>query len=405
MGVKTGIEWTDSTWNPIRVRVRRDAAEIARAKGYASLVQIAEKMAGHVGQHCEHVSPGCEHCYAESNNHRCLPANGTGLPYNRRSRDLIEAFVDEKALLEPLKWGTCYWYDSEDGRPGKERRRKIFVANQSDLFGDWVTDEMLDRVFAVMFATQQHTYQVLTKRPERMLEYFSPDNPRYTARRIVDAAFEMDISSHTFDCDIYFPLMNIWLGVSVENQVTADERIPLLLRTAAAVRFISAEPVLGEIDLSCIPWPDGWEGLVDPTSDGIDALRFCRDGREHHLDWVIAGGESGTGARPMHQAWADLLRKQCVAARVPFFFKQWGEWLPLQQKPACQIPAGSIKEKQCRWINEDGRGAPVGESSSQLQLGPENLTNRVGKKTAGALLDGRWWRQFPPEAGGLVVRP
>ena len=104
MGSKTGIEWTDSTWSPIRARVRLDAADIAGAKGYRSLVSIAEKMAGRVGQHCEHVSPGCEHCYAETNNHRCLPGNGTGLPYDRRSRDLVEVFVDEKVLLQPLKW-------------------------------------------------------------------------------------------------------------------------------------------------------------------------------------------------------------------------------------------------------------------------------------------------------------
>src|SRR6185437_2404782 len=126
VGTRTGIEWTDSTWSPIRVRVRADAAEIARAKGYTSLVAIAEKMAGHVGTHCEHVSPGCEHCYAETNSHRCLPGNGTGLPYARRSRDLVEAFVDEKILLQPLQWKPAM----ETKRP-----RLIFVENQSDLFG------------------------------------------------------------------------------------------------------------------------------------------------------------------------------------------------------------------------------------------------------------------------------
>src|SRR5208283_1635768 len=129
MATKTDIEWTDSTWSPIRVRVRPDAAAIAQAKGYLSLIQIAEKMAGHVGQHCEHVSPGCEHCYAETNNHRCLPANGTGLPYDRRSRHLIEAFIDEKVLLQPLRWGAL-----RTKSPGLicERPRRIFVENQSD---------------------------------------------------------------------------------------------------------------------------------------------------------------------------------------------------------------------------------------------------------------------------------
>src|SRR6185437_1578077 len=123
VGTRTGIEWTDSTWSPIRVRVKADAAEIARAKGYSSLVAIAEKMAGHEGSHCEHVSPGCEHCYAETNNHRCLPANGTGLPYDRRARDIVEAFVDEKILLQPLRWGPVIEHTPECRTGGALRRR------------------------------------------------------------------------------------------------------------------------------------------------------------------------------------------------------------------------------------------------------------------------------------------
>ena len=118
MSAKTGIEWTDATWSPLRARVKPDAAEIARAKGYRSLVQIAEKMVGRAGPHCEHKSDGCNHCYSGTNNGRCLPSNGTGLPFDRRSRDLIETFVDENILLQPLKWAAP---------------RKIFVENQSDL--------------------------------------------------------------------------------------------------------------------------------------------------------------------------------------------------------------------------------------------------------------------------------
>ena len=220
MGSKTGIEWTDSTWSPIRVRVRQDAAQIAREKGYTSLVQIAEKMAGRVGQHCEHVSPGCEHCYAEANNHRCLPSNGTGLPYDRRSRDLVETFVDEKVLLQPLKWKPVYIKDekielecAKCGMVGSTgdfypkgnarcprcnsaghyralfptRPRRIFVENQSDLFGEWVTDEMLDKVFAVMALCPQHIFQVLTKRPARMLEYLTRG---ITRGEVVQQAFD-----------------------------------------------------------------------------------------------------------------------------------------------------------------------------------------------------------------------
>jgi protein gp37 len=150
---KSSIEWTDYTWSPIRARVKVDAGEIAATNGFHSLVHIATKMAGHVGPHCEHVSPGCELCYSGTNNHRCLPANGTGLPFDRRSRDLVDVYLDEKILLQPLKWKTP---------------RKCFVENQSDLFGEFVPDELIDRVFAVMALTRHITYQVLTKRAERM---------------------------------------------------------------------------------------------------------------------------------------------------------------------------------------------------------------------------------------------
>src|SRR6185369_12862649 len=146
---KTSIEWANYTWTPLRARVKEDAAKIARAKGYTSLVLIAEKMAGHVGPHCEHASDECTLCYAETNNSRCLPANGTGLPFDRRSRDLIDPIIDEKILLQPLKWRTP---------------KRIFVCSQTDLFGDWFTDDMIMRVFGVMRLAHWHKFQVLTKR-------------------------------------------------------------------------------------------------------------------------------------------------------------------------------------------------------------------------------------------------
>jgi len=356
----TKIEWTDETWSPVRVRVRQDAAAVARAKGYASLVQIAEKMAGRVGQHCEHVSAGCEHCYAQTNNHRCLPANGTGLPYDRRSRDLVEAFVDEKVLLQPLRW---------------KMPRKIFVENQSDIFGEWVTDEMRDRVFAVMALCPQHTFQVLTKRPQGMLEYLSGER----WHRNVQASIYSEIHDrgHKWDqklldvvnkranqsahnLDFYKPLSNVWLGVSVENQAAADERVPLLLDTPAAKRFVSCEPLLGPIDLS--------------------AMEIALDYEEEvWLDWVICGGESGAGARPMHPDWARGLRDACVSAYVPFFFKQWGEFTS-EQRPGVEVEMSRLKKNQC--------------VTSGI-AGHHTLYTLVGKKAAGHLLDGVEWHQFP----------
>lgn len=325
---KTKIEWTDSTWSPLRVRVRHDAAEIAKAKGYTSLVEIAGKMAGRVGPHCEHVSPGCENCYAETNNHRCLPANGTGLPYDRRSRDLVEAFVDEKILLQPLRWKKVFIDCEMCGAtvrdtcmhgsaltPGRWRARRIFVENQSDIFGEWYTDEMLDRIFAVMALAPQHTFQILTKRPERMLEYLADRDHGHACGRIAAVVMKMRHERgdhrpvgplpHLYPGAIWWPLANVHLGVSVENQANADERIPLLLRTPADVRFISAEPLLGPLYLRRC-------GL--PLALDMGAT----------LDWVIVGGESGPGARSMQVKWAQSIVEQCEAADVSCFVKQLG---------------------------------------------------------------------------------
>lgn len=264
MGETTGISWTDSTWTPIRARVKENAGDIARAKGYGSLVKIAERMAGRVGPHCERVSPGCGDstgggCYSEANNGRCLPSNGTGLPFDRRARDLVDVFVDEKILMQPLHW---------------RKPRRIFVCSQTDLFGEFVSFEAIDEVFTVMAAAPQHTYQILTKRAERMLEYFHSSVERgcYTADQ-----------------------QQIWLGVSVEDRKRKD-RIDLLRQAPAALRFLSLEPLLEDL------------GELDLTGIG----------------WVIVGGESGPGARPMDIAWVRSIVAQCKAAGVSCFVKQMG---------------------------------------------------------------------------------
>jgi len=357
MASKTSIEWTDSTWNPIRVRVKPNAAQIAYAKGYTSLVPIAEKMVGRIGQHCEHVSPGCEHCYAESNNHRCLPGNGTGLPYDRRSRDLVEAFLDEKILLEPLRWREIREQGSGISRP-----RRIFPMNQSDLFAEWVTDAMRDRVFAVMALCPGSIFQVLTKRIEAANAYLSSPGQLPGWRRIlIDGAIwevmghpPADQIEHDGNWQCNWPLPNMWLGVSIENQKAANERIQPLLKTPAAVRFISAEPLLGPLNLdACIA-----------------------------LDWVICGGESGAHSRPMHQQWARSLRDQCQAAGVPFFFKQWGAYSPAKDGKYIVAPDGHIRPRHETLTDRDCR------------------MTRQTKKAAGALLDGREWKQFPEGTHG-----
>jgi len=299
MAENSAIQWTGSTWSPIRARVKANAVAIAQAKGYTTLVKILTATkddgslripAGKIGPHCEHVSTGCLNCYSETNNSRCLPANGTGLPFDRRSRDLVDTFVDEKILLQPLRW---------------RKPRKIFVCSQTDLFAEFVTDEMIDRVFAVMALSPNHTFQVLTKRSDRMRKY---------------------LTSREAGLDEW-PLPNAHLGVSVEDQEYADKRIPDLLMTPAEVRFVSYEPALGPIDFE--PWlpimTDGRYHFSDCSCfvcyDHRVALRVDRN---TFLDWVIIGGESGPGARPFDIDWARQTIEQCKATGTPVFVKQLG---------------------------------------------------------------------------------
>lgn len=354
MGAKSRIEWTDATWNPLRAR-RGD---------------------GKVGWHCEHVSEACRNCYAERLNRRGL-AVGTGLRYVHQARASITPFVDQDTLLQPLRW---------------KRPRRIFVCSMTDLFGEWHTDDDIERVFAVMALCPQHTFQVLTKRPARMAAHF--ENLHFRTE-MVGIEAEQISGLDRFLPDDYrqprwtLPLPNVWLGVTAEDQATADERIPLLLRTPAAKRFVSAEPLLGPLDLRNylrMPWmPDR---IVRPGSVPVEYMPVVG------LDWVITGGESGLGARPSHPDWFRSLRDQCVDASVPFFFKQWGSW-----------QNGSDEEWQGKIVLNDGRRGETPESFdlATREHWPEFrpcYMSFVGKARAGRMLDGREWSRFP---GGARV--
>lgn len=281
MGDKSKIEWCDASWTPIRARVKEDAKAIAEARGYTSLLPIIKP--GRVGPHCEHVSQGCVRCYSETNNGRCLPHNGTGLPFNRQSRDLVDIFMDEKILQQPLHW---------------KRPRKIFVCSQTDLFGEFVPSSLIIDCFEVMAAAPQHTYLILTKRPER----------------IAPVLFGQEGHWYLGGGDYYGHIM---LGVSCEDQPTADERIPKLLGCGwVGPFFCSYEPALGPVDFKRWIWPQGMLGI--------------------ELDWIVAGGESGPHARPMQPEWARSVRHQCQDAGVPFFFKQItekGRKIPYERFP------------------------------------------------------------------------
>jgi protein gp37 len=236
-----------------------------------------------------------------------------------------EVRLNETALLDPLKW---------------KRPRRIFWNAHGDLFHDAVPDDWIDRVLAVCALTPHHTHMILTKRSARMRAYFAHDEGfgrwGYIEGRAKQMALHAGgkalLKSLTGKTLAHFgggSLPNVWLGVSVEDQTRADERIPDLLDTPAAIRFISAEPLLGPVNLSEVPWHVAgysMEGTL-PDSTESDDFRFW-----HHeaqgIRWVIVGGESGPGARPMHPDWARSLRDQCAAAGVAFHFKQWGSCLP-----------------------------------------------------------------------------
>ncbi len=360
MGAKTGIAWTDSTWSPLRARIKTDALEIASAKGYTSLVQIltATKPSGElrsppgkVGHHCEHASPGCELCYSETNNGRCLPANGTGLPFDRRSRDLTDMFLDDGIMEWPLRW---------------KRPRRIFVESQSDLFGEFVPDSLIDEVFATISLCPHHAFQVLTKRARRMLEYMTGGWQRRVGTVLTGRAKKGEITpmqlSDALVTLAFGTLPHVWLGVSCEDQQRADERIPLLLQTPAAVRWASYEPALGPINFSrYIP------GRVNPnwTGRADDSPRS-----EWGLDWIVIGGESGAGARPMDIGWARATLKQCRVTRTPVFVKQLGA------DPREGNANGSCRDMDCThpdcgWIRHrfsDRKGGEFAEWPADLRV-------------------------------------
>jgi protein gp37 len=179
------------------------------------------------------------------------------------------------------------------------------------------------------------------------------------------------------------PLPNVWLGVSAEDQRRAEERIPLLLDTPAAIRFLSAEPLLGAIELHRLRYLSGWmDAIAGYVRGGSSRRRF-----EHRrLDWIIVGGESGPNARPMHPDWARSLRDQCAAAGVPFFFKQWGEW-----EPSCATIEGRTYVMRLDGSRELKRWG----DNEQPEAPGSQLVWRVGKRCAGRLLDGRQHNDMP----------
>lgn len=347
MSDRSAIEWTDATWNPT------------------------------VG--CSIVSKGCTNCYAMKMAAR-LEAMGQpiyrGLTKPSKAGPVWTGTVrlNPAVLTKPLSW---------------RRPRRIFVNSMSDLFHEALPDAAIDQVFAVMALCPQHTFQVLTKRPERMRAYLSRDDRAGDVRsEINDQGPGLGLTDQRIVSACHAisqgPLPNVWLGVSVEDQATADSRIPILLDTPAAKRFISAEPLLGLVDLVRI--------APDRRVQGRNALGETGSG---HLDWVICGGESGPDARPAHPDWFRSLRDQCAAVGVPYFFKQWGEYHPSDQHDPDTRPCDATPDAIHISGRREFRPFEAGELIVTKKAEGWAGMCRVGKKAAGALLDGREHREFP----------
>lgn len=362
MADATLIEWTDATWNPITG--------------------------------CSVVSPGCTHCYAmklAGTRMKTHPSRA-GLTIDTKAGPVWNGQVrfNEDWLTQPLQW---------------KKPRRIFVAAHGDLFHREVQQHQLDRIFAIMALTPWHTYQVLTKRPDWMRLYLQgwdddPSEAWRTKARVQKAIYEFDRDA----CLHEWPLPNVWLGVSIEDQVRANERIPVLLDTPAAVRWVSAEPLLGPLDVA--EWLGSWcAGCRRPLLGGDHFQgRTCGTchGPTARLDWVVVGGESGPGARPMHYTWARQLRDQCAAAGVAFLFKQWGAWAPvcaidtdaldsrLYHPAPARRPEASRRPKVRNLVmHDDGEifedvaafGAHAAGKNAMLMF-------EIGKTLSGRLLDG-----------------
>ncbi|MES2301899.1 MAG: phage Gp37/Gp68 family protein [Pseudomonadota bacterium] len=330
---------------------------------------------------CSVTSPGCTHCYAMKLAGTRLRDHPTrnGLTTMTKAGPVWNGKVrlHEPALLQPLKW---------------KRPRRILWNAHGDTFHDSVPDAWIDRVFAVAALTPQHTHMILTKRSKRMREYLTRHRWHLWAAigREIDAKRWAKLPPIMGgDCT---PVPNVWLGVSVEDQTRADERIPDLLATPASVRFLSCEPLLGPVSLAHIPHPKH-EGMFIDALDGHSwgYTSSPLDSRSP-VDWVIAGGESGPGARPMHPDWARSLRDQCTAAGVPFHFKQWGEWLPVYDREATDPDwrkCSAIEQMYPggRWLNLSGGHGFDGERV--------HWVHKTGKKLAGRMLDGAEYNGLP----------
>lgn len=344
---------------------------------------------------CSKISTGCDHCYAETIAERF---RGTAaFPHG------FDVRVRSDKVNAPLKW---------------RKPTRVFVNSMSDLFHADVDQAWIADIFAVMAAARRHTFQLLTKRHARMRSLLN--DPGFAAN-VRQGAHGKGLPADQWQ----WPLPNLWLGVSVENQKWADIRIPALIDTPATVRFLSCEPLLGPVWIADYAWQP-CSCCVGETHDeacGTCADNGCDGGHVQALHWVIVGGESGHGARAMHPDWARSLRDQCEQEHVPFFFKQHGEWGPapfiirvcdpdvgwkgtdeeLAAAKADSEACGATHVHTGNWYEENGERRyhlhEIGHKPWSLERValPEGTAaiRRWGKKRAGRELDGHTHDAFP----------
>lgn len=317
MSSKSKIEWTQTSWNPL------------------------------VG--CTKVSEGCRNCYAIRFSHRMsttVPSYfGITKKINGKPEWSDKIRVDRNKLRWPLTW---------------KRARMIFVNSMSDMFHERVDDLDIAEIFAIMATESRHTFQILTKRPQRM------------AKLLTDETFKKSVTTYlhnwgySLKLDNVWPLRNVWVGASVENEKSAIERVPYLLMTPAAIRWISAEPLLGRIT---------------KCSLGI---------KLRGIQWIVAGGETGPNARPAYPDWFRALRDLCVSSGVPFFFKQWGEWGTVENLKV-------YKNSQLAIVDPATGDFFLRNKTYNLLMPVEKSRHmiRAGRKAAGRLLDGKEWNEYP----------
>lgn len=355
--MSTNIQWAEETWNPT------------------------------VG--CSKVSSGCEHCYAIRMANR--------LQSNPKTKDLY------KGTVTKTKGGKLNWtgkinlnYEALQIPSKWKKPRRIFVGSMSDIFHPKVSFSDRLSIWIEMMLNNHHNYLVLTKRPE-------------IAKSFLERLYGINSKRESFFQPNRFN--HVWIGTSVENQEQADKRIPELLQIPAAVRFLSCEPLLGEINLRRI----SLNGDIQTSINVLNGRsRFSKDIPDypHVIDWVIAGGESGPGARPLHPDWLRSLRDQCLRYQTPFFFKQWGDYVPFQDTYPPYVEAcssGELHDRHTISFTENGdpsiggkwaghRFMSIDDTMSYHMNEPDRLDVnylKVGKHKAGRLLDGKEHNEYP----------